>query len=75
MKTILTKIKSKSLLFENIQGYVGIRHYILPYLINEDNILQNKLKVLNGIAKNNQLSSNFTKIFLLLFQIEYYLEL
>ena len=63
MKTILTKIKSKSLLFENIQGYVGIRHYILPYLINEDKILQNKLKVLNGIAKNNQLSSNFTKNF------------
>ena len=59
MKTILTKIKQKSVLFENIQNFVGIRHYILPYIINKDKILQNQLTVFNGILKDNKLSSNF----------------
>ena len=59
MKTILTKIKQKSVLFEYIQGFVGIRHYILPYIINNDKKLQNHLKVFNGILKDNKLSPNF----------------
>ena len=32
MKTILTKIKYKGILFEYIQGFVSNRHYILPYI-------------------------------------------
>ena len=59
MKTILTKIMHKSLLFEYIQGYVSTRHYILPFLINNDKELKKDLKVLNGIKKENQLSPNF----------------
>ena len=59
MKTILTKIKQKSVLFEYIQGFVGIRHYILPYIINNDRKLQDQLTVFNGILKDNKLSSNF----------------
>jgi len=59
MTTILTKIKYKGILFENIQGYVSKRHYILPYLISKDNIFQEQLKIYNGILKDNQLSSNF----------------
>ena len=61
--TILTKIKFKAILFENIQGFIGIRHYILPYLINNDKILQNKLKIFNSILKDNKLSSNFINNF------------
>ena len=61
--TILTKIKFKAILFENIQGFVGIRHYILPYLINNDKVLQNKLKIFNSILKDNKLSSNFINNF------------
>ena len=59
MKTILTKIMHKSLLFEYIQGYVSTRHYILPFLINNDKELHEDLKILNGIKKENQLSPNF----------------
>ena len=61
MTTILTKIKHKDVLFEYIQGFVSIRHYILPFLINKDKILQNQLKIFNSILVNNQLSSNFMK--------------
>ena len=61
--TILTKIKFKAILFENIQGFIGIRHYILPYLINNDKVLQNKLKIFNNILKDNKLSSNFINNF------------
>ena len=59
MTTILTKIKSKEILFEYIQGFVSTRHYILPYLINKDKELQNQLKVFNGILVDNKLSSCF----------------
>ena len=59
MKTILTKIMHKSLVFEYIQGYVSTRHYILPFLINNDKELHEDLKILNGIKKENQLSPNF----------------
>ena len=58
MKTILTKIKHKGILFENIQGFVSTRHYILPYIINNDKLLENQLKIFNGILKDNNLSSN-----------------
>jgi len=58
MKTILTKIKYKPILFEKIQGYAG-RHYILPYIISKDETLRNQLKVFNGILTDNILSSNF----------------
>ena len=61
MTTIITKIKNKEVLFEYIQGFVSIRHYILPFLINKDKILQNQLKIFNSILVNNQLSSNFMK--------------
>ena len=59
MTTILTRIKHKGILFENIQGFVSTRHYILPYLISNDKIYQNQLKVFNGILKDNKLSSTF----------------
>ena len=59
MTTILTKIKYKVILFENIQGFVSTRHYILPYIINNDKILENQLKIFNGLLKNNKLSSKF----------------
>ena len=59
MKTLLIKIKSKTILFKNIQGYVGIRHYILPYLISKDKILSDQLKRLMVITKENELSSDF----------------
>ena len=59
MTTILTKIKYKVILFENIQGFVSNRHYILPYIINNDKILENQLKIFNGLLKNNKLSSKF----------------
>ena len=59
MKTILTKIKHKGVLFENIQGFVSTRHYILPYLISKDKEYQEQLKVFNDIKKKNQLSENF----------------
>ena len=59
MKTILTKIKHKGVLFENIQGYVSTRRYILPYLISKDKEYQEQLKVFNDIKKDNQLSQNF----------------
>ena len=55
---ILNKIKNKAIIFEYIQGFALHRHYILPYLIENDNILQKKLTVLNNISKNNKLSSN-----------------
>ena len=58
MKTILTKLKYKPILFEKIQGYAG-RHYILPYIISKDETLRNQLKVFNGILTDNILSSNF----------------
>ena len=61
MVTILIKIKNKAILFEKIQGFVSIRHYILPYLISKDYILQNQLKIFNGILKDNKLSSYFIK--------------
>ena len=38
MTTILTKIKYKGILFENIQGFVSKRHYILPYLISKHKV-------------------------------------
>ena len=60
MKTILTKIKHKGIIFEYIQGFASKRHYILPYLISKDNELGDQLKVLNDIKKNNQLSPEFT---------------
>ena len=59
MTTILTKIKNKGILFENIQGFVSIRHYILPHTTNKDKILENQLKIMNGILKDNKLSSSF----------------
>ena len=59
MTTILTKIKHKGILIEYIQGFVSTRRYILPFLINKDKILQNQLKVFNGILEDNTLSSNF----------------
>ena len=59
MTTILTKIKFKGILFEKIQGYVSKRHYILPYLINNDEVYQEQLKIYNGILKDNQLSKDF----------------
>ena len=59
MTTILTRIKHKGILFENIQGFVSTRHYILPYLISNDKIYQNQLKIFNGILKDNKLSSTF----------------
>jgi len=59
MKTILTKIRHKEILFEHIQGFVSSRHYILPFLIDNDKELQNQLKVFNGILIDNKLSSNF----------------
>ena len=59
MKTILTKIRHKGILIEHIQGFVSTRHYILPYLINNDKELQNQLKVFNGILVDNKLSSSF----------------
>ena len=58
MTKILTKIKHKSILFENIKGFVKSRNYILPYLISNDKMLLNQLKIFNGILKNNKLSSN-----------------
>lgn len=61
MKTILTKLKYKDVLFEKIQGYASIRHYVLPYLIGEDETLQDQLKIFNRMLKNNNLSSNFNK--------------
>ena len=61
MKTILTKLKYKDILFEKIQGYASIRHYVLPYLIGEDETLQDQLKIFNRMLKNNNLSSNFNK--------------
>ena len=45
MTTILTKIKYKGILFENIQGFVSKRHYILPYLISKDKVYQEQLKI------------------------------
>ena len=54
----LTKIKYKIILFEYIQGFVSSRLYILPYLINNDKILQKELKIFNGILEDNALSSN-----------------
>ena len=59
MTTILTRINHKGILFENIQGFVSTRHYILPYLISNDKIYQNQLKIFNGILKDNKLSSTF----------------
>ena len=59
MTTFLSKIKNKSILFEYIQGFVSIRHYILPFIISNDKILSNQLKIFNGILKYNKLSSNF----------------
>ena len=59
MTTILTKVKHKGILFEYIQGFVSTQHYILPFLINIDKILQNQLKVFNDILEDNKLSSNF----------------
>ena len=53
------KIKHKGILFEHIQGFVSTRHYILPYLINNDKELQNQLKIFNGILVDNKLSSSF----------------
>ena len=57
--TILIKLKYQEVLFENIQGFISNRHYILPYLICNDKIYQKKLKRFNGIIKDNKLSSNF----------------
>jgi len=59
MKTILTKIKHKEILFEHIQGFASTRHYILPYLINNDKELQNQLKIFKDILIDNKLSSLF----------------
>ena len=59
MTTFLTKIKHKKILFEHIQGFASTRHYILPYLINNDKELQNQLKIFNGILIDNKLSSLF----------------
>ena len=56
MKTILIKIKHKQILFEHIQGFVSTRHYILPFLINNDKKLQNQLRVFNGILIDNKIS-------------------
>ena len=36
--TILIKLKYQEVLFENIQGFISYRHYILPYLICNDKI-------------------------------------
>ena len=57
--TILIKLKYQEVLFENIQGFISNRHYILPYLICNDKIYQKKLRRFNGIIKDNKLSSNF----------------
>ena len=41
---ILNKIQHKSLLIELILNYIKIRPYILPYLLDHDNILKSSLK-------------------------------
>lgn len=63
MTSILTKIKYKGILFEYIQGFVSTRLYILPYLIHNDKILQEQLKIFNGILEDNKLSLNFINNF------------
>ena len=52
--TKLIKLKSQDALFEYIQGFISHRHYILPYLINNDKIYQQKLKQFNVIIKDNK---------------------
>ena len=56
--SIFNKIKAKTLIFEYIQSFVSHRHYILPYLIENDKTLQQSLTIFNNIATNNKLSSN-----------------
>ena len=56
---LLNKIKNKTIIFEHIQGFVSHRHYILPFLIENDKILPSQLKNMFVISKQNTLSSKF----------------
>ncbi len=53
----LHKIKNTSLILY-IQGFISHRHYILPFLIESDELLSNKLTIFNYILKTNTLSYN-----------------
>ena len=54
---LFNKIKNKTIIFEYIQGFISHRHYILPFLIENDKILQAQLKNVFHVSKNNTLSS------------------
>ena len=54
---LLNKIKNKTIIFENIQGFISHSHYILPFLIESDKILQKRLKNVFHVSKQNALSS------------------
>ena len=68
---LFNKIKNKTLIFECIQGFSSHRHFILPYLIENDKILQKKLNIL----MNNKLSSDLIIIYIHFYQIECFIEL
>ena len=72
---LFNKIKNKTLIFECIQGFSSHRHFILPYLIENDKILQKKLTILNNILMNNKLSSDLIIIYIHFYQIECFIEL
>ena len=38
MVIILAKLRNQGILFEKIQGFVSLRHYILPHLISNDKL-------------------------------------
>ena len=56
---LLNKIKNKIIIFEHIQGFVSHRHFILPFLFENDKILRSQLKHMFVISKQNTLSSEF----------------
>jgi elongation factor 1-alpha len=56
---LLNKIKNKTIIFEHIQGLASHRHYILPFLFDNDKILSSQLKNMIVISKQNKLSSTF----------------
>ena len=60
---LLNKIKNKSIILEHIQGFILHRHYILPFLIENDKILQESLKYVFSISTKNTLSSEFMNNF------------
>ena len=66
---LLNKIKNKIIIFEHIQGFVSHRHFILPFLFENDKILRSQLKHMFVISKQNT-HQNLWIIFIPLYQIK-----